>query len=277
MIIRRDFQQGTPEWYEAKRGVPSASGFSRIITSVGKRCVLPRWHQGPCMEAIRVKCGGAVFEVVRGKTKEKVCALNNGHRDQCMSKLPAGDVRCPKTIPQLSEGASGYIAELIADTVSQNPTYFTGQGHPIRRPFSNEHTENGMQLEHESRLAFEMDSGLKTEQVGLCLSDDGRFAFSPDALILGHPAGLELKCPALHTQADYLLAGTLPSEYRQQVHGALAISGFTHYFFYSYSPPLDPLLIKVEPDEYTVALKAAMEQFWNRYMAAKTKLLGAAS
>lgn len=276
MIIRRDFQQGTPEWYEAKRGVPSASGFSRIITSVGKRCVLPQGHGSVCCTDVGVQCRLPITVLARKKMIEKPCVLPSGHASPCYAKMPTGSERCPHMIPQLSDGASGYIAELIADTVSQNPNYFTTQGHPIRRPFSNEHTENGMQLEHESRLAFEMDSGLKTEQVGLCLSDDGRFAFSPDALIIGHPAGLELKCPALHTQADYLMKGTLPSEYRQQVHGALAISGFTHYWFYSYSPPLDPLLLRIEPDEYTEALKAALEQFHGRYMEAKRKLLGAA-
>lgn len=212
MIIRRDFQQMTPEHWEAKCGIPSASNFSRIITSKGK----------------------------------------------------------------LSAQADKYISELLAESVSQTPNYFTTQGHPIRRPFSNEHTENGMQLEHEARLAFEMDSGMKVEQVGWCLSDDGRFGFSPDGLIVGHPAGLELKCPALHTQFQYLMKGTLPTEYKAQVHGALAISGFERYYFYSYAVGAEPLLLIVEPDEYTAAMKAALEQFHGRYMEAKRKLLGAA-
>jgi hypothetical protein len=212
MIVRRDFAQGSDLWWEAKKGKPSASNLSRVITSRGK----------------------------------------------------------------LSAQADGYIAELIAEEVSHNPKYFTTQGHPIRRPFSNEHTENGQQLEHEARLAFEMDTGLKVEQVGLCLSDDERCCFSPDGLVIGRPEGLELKCPALHTQAQYLMKGTLPRVYVQQVHAALAISGYERWHWYAYSPPLDPLWIVVDPDEYTAKLKAALLEFLEKLAAAKVKLLGAA-
>lgn len=276
MIIRRDFQQMSPEHWEAKRGIPSASQASRIITSVGKRCVLPVGHGGKCVNEVEHHCSRTVVYMVRKKAKEMTCILPVGHDCLCFGKMPSGDIRCPKMLPQLSEAADAYIAELIAEEVMQLPNYFTSQGHPIRRPFSNEFTENGMELEHEARLAFEMDSGMKTEQVGWCLADDGRFGFSPDALVIGHPCGVELKCPALHTQAGYLLKGTLPNEYKGQVHFCLAVSGFEYYWFYSYSPPLDPLLLKVYPDAYTEALKAALEQFWCRYQEAKKRLLGAA-
>ena len=32
-----ELEQGTPEWHAARRGIPTASGFSKIITSHGKR------------------------------------------------------------------------------------------------------------------------------------------------------------------------------------------------------------------------------------------------
>lgn len=277
MIIRRDFQQMTPEHWEAKKGIPSASNAGRIITSVGKRCVLPSGHTGQCVREVDTPCSRTVVYMIRKKTKEMTCILPRDHDGDCFGKLPASDARCAKTIPQLSEAADAYIAELIAETVTQLPNYFTTQGHPIRRPFSNEHTENGIDLEAEARAAFAMDSGEQVEQVGWCVDEQGRWGFSPDGLIVGKQAGLELKCPALHTQAQYLLAKTLPREYKPQVHFALAVSGYDFWWFYSYSPPLDPLMLKVYPDEYTEAMKSALEQFHGRYMEARAKLLGGAA
>ncbi|SOB60611.1 Exonuclease [Pseudodesulfovibrio profundus] len=37
MIAVTDFEQGTPEWFAARAGVPSASCFDKIVTSKGKR------------------------------------------------------------------------------------------------------------------------------------------------------------------------------------------------------------------------------------------------
>lgn len=36
MIVYRDIIQGTPEWYAIRAGVPTASGFDKIVTSTGK-------------------------------------------------------------------------------------------------------------------------------------------------------------------------------------------------------------------------------------------------
>ena len=84
---------------------------------------------------------------------------------------------------------------------------------------------------------------------------------------------LELKCPQLKTQAGYVLAGEeLPSEYRPQVHGHLIVTGRPFVDFLSYSPPLPPLLIRVERSEYTDKLAAELERFHEKYEAARKKL-----
>jgi hypothetical protein len=36
-VIVHDLQQGTPEWFAARLGIPTASSFSRLITSTGAR------------------------------------------------------------------------------------------------------------------------------------------------------------------------------------------------------------------------------------------------
>lgn len=37
MIIETAFEQGTPEWFAARAGIPSASNFSKIVTSTGAK------------------------------------------------------------------------------------------------------------------------------------------------------------------------------------------------------------------------------------------------
>jgi hypothetical protein len=37
MIVYEDLEQGTPEWCEVRRGIPTASNFDKILTPTGKR------------------------------------------------------------------------------------------------------------------------------------------------------------------------------------------------------------------------------------------------
>lgn len=195
--------QGSDAWWEAKRGVPSASNFDRIITSTGKP----------------------------------------------------------------SKGMDGYIAELIADIAFMGPNYFTTQGRPVTRAMT-----AGTDCEPEARRFYEMENDCRVQQVGFVTTDDGSYGCSPDGLI-GEVGGLELKCPELKTQAAYLLKGTLPREYKAQVHGALVITGREWWDFMSYAVGLQPLVIRIVPDDYTQQLRDALEVFSKRFAAAKEKLL----
>jgi hypothetical protein len=198
-VILHQCDQGTGEWWELRRGLATASGFSRIVTSKGK----------------------------------------------------------------LSKQADGYIAELIADIASLNPNFFTSQGTQAMR--------NGQAAEPEARRWYEMEKNVDVRQVGFCTTDCGRFGCSPDGLV-GDDGGLELKCPMLKTHSLWLIKGVIPTEYRAQVHGSLIVTGRKYWDFLSYSPGLEPLLVRVEPDEFTATLKQALEDFWVRFTEAVEKL-----
>ncbi len=115
-------------------------------------------------------------------------------------------------------------------------------------------------------------------QVGGILHDNGLFWCSPDGLIVsdsGVMTGtLELKNPTLHTQAKYVLAGELPPEYRAQTSGHMIVSGLPACTFLSYAPGLPPLLVDVVPDEFTVRLKEALDEFADLYDKVLKRLLG---
>ncbi len=199
--------QLSPEWWEARKGVPTASCFSRIITAGGK----------------------------------------------------------------LSAQADDYIAELIGERVCLTPNYFTTQGKPVTRDM-----QHGTDTEPEARRFYEMERGVDVRRVGFIMTDDCRFGCSPDGLV--DPDGaLELKCVMLKTQVKYLLEGTLPSEYRAQVHGQLIVTGRKWVDFLSYAPGLEPFIIRVEPDAFTRELKVGLEMFWDRYVATWKRIEGGRS
>lgn len=194
--------QYSPEWWEVRRGIPTASQFDKILTPTGKA----------------------------------------------------------------SAQADDYAAELIGDICCLNPNFLTER--PMTRAMA-----NGRDMEPEARRWFEMEKECRVQQVGFCVSDDGRFGCSPDGLV-GEDSVLELKCPMAKTQVKYLLDGGLPAEYRPQCHGHLLVTGRPVVWFCSYAPGLPGLIVKVVPDEYTVKLAAALAVFSEKFQAAKAKIGG---
>lgn len=159
-----------------------------------------------------------------------------------------------------SESAHKYVCSLIADRLS--PLY--GQ----TDEYVSAAMRNGTIMEPEARRYYEFEREMKVEQVGFCVTDDGRFGVSPDSLVNKREGTLELKNPDAKTHVEWLLAGVIPPKHKPQVHGALIVTGCEWADFMSYSPGLPPLLVRVEPDEYTVLLRQALEVFWTRYQQA---------
>lgn len=195
--------QGSDIWWTVRKGIPTASGFSRIVTSKGKP----------------------------------------------------------------SKSMDKYIAELIADESMQCPTYFTTRGRPVTKAMT-----NGTDCEPEARRFYEMARECTVTEVGFCLHDSGLFGCSPDGLV-GEDGGLELKCPEAKTQAEYLLKNRMPPEYVAQVHGSLIVTGRKWWDFLSYAHGLEPLLIRVEPNEFTEQLRSSLDVFLEKLADAKKKLI----
>lgn len=222
-------EQVSPEWWDAKRGLPTASDFDRICTPVGKKCALQEGHEEP-------------------------------HRVAEEGDKPKSKGRCQHTIMQLSEGADGYICELAASIIDQRPNYFTARGRPVSQAM-----QDGIDNEPAARKWYELKYNVDCHRVGLCLSDDERIGCSPDSLMPDAKRGLEIKCPELKTQLKYLLDGGLPNEYRMQVHGSLIVTGYESWDFFSYCPPAPPLLVRVVPDATTDQLRAVIADFLTQY------------
>jgi hypothetical protein len=165
----------------------------------------------------------------------------------------------------LSVGAKTYAAEKIAEGLGWTKAEFAGSPD----------IERGHQLESMARsfLAFEL--GKDVEEVGICISDCGRYAASPDGMI-GGTVPIEVKCPDLHTQVRRMLdGGGLPAEYKAQVHGQMIVTGAPYSWFCSYvvDTRVPNILIKVERDEYTTKLEESIKDFCDRLEILKGEAL----
>ena len=171
---------------------------------------------------------------------------------------------------RVSKSSVSYMRKLARECVCEDPMEFQG----------NKHTDWGNDNEADARELFEKTMGLEVHEVGFCSPDNGApYGFSPDGLIKDadgeYYEGLEIKAPGVDKHVEYLLNGELPNEYKMQVHGSLAISGFNHWHFMSYFPNLTPLIIKIERDEFTDKLASALDDFVVDYAKERERVIEA--
>jgi hypothetical protein len=163
---------------------------------------------------------------------------------------------------KLSTQSEKYLNELLAERA--------GYGDNGTEP--TEWMLRGIELELEARALFELETGINAYTVGGVTNMEQTAWCSPDALLgyesttcdVAVPAGLEIKCPKASTHFAYLRDGGMPSFYAPQIHMSMAISGIPKWYFMSYFPGLDPLIILVERNEHTEKVKAALDDFCKR-------------
>lgn len=120
---------------------------------------------------------------------------------------------------------------------------------------------------------FEFTTGLAVKRVGLCLSDDGRSACSPDGLI-GEDGGLEVKSPQPEKALRTILAGKIPAEHVIQVQFSLYVTQRAWWKYLLFSRQFAPMIIHAEP-EPTIqsAIKEAVSAFGERFDPIMKKLI----
>ncbi len=168
---------------------------------------------------------------------------------------------------ELSKSAQGYMVELISQCFCPGWSDFLG----------NKWTDRGTEMEPEAREAFIQHTGLNVVQVGFCTRDDTVAGCSPDGLIVdadgNYIAGIEIKSPSPKVHIGYILDGKLPNDYKQQVHGSMAVTGLNEWHFWSYYPGIQPFHIVVQRDEYTEKVSASLDSFLIDYAALRAKLI----
>lgn len=152
-----------------------------------------------------------------------------------------------------SVSAQDYMCRLIGERVL---------GRSLEEDISNlKWVRHGIDYEDEAVAEFEAISGEQTAKIGFVTAQDGRWGCSPDRVIPGKNAALEIKCPAPWTHIEYLLYGP-GKDYKQQVQGQMLVGGYDRVYFFSYFPGMPPASIVTERDEsFLVKLRAALIAF----------------
>jgi putative phage-type endonuclease len=171
---------------------------------------------------------------------------------------------------KLSAGARKLMIKLTRECIIDDP--------------NKEKTTPAMQWGHDyepiARAMFEKETGYAVETVGMLQSSlSPCLACSPDGLFMVGDVihGLEIKCPGVDTHCEYVIDGQLPARYRPQVHFSMAITGIRTWYFMSFFPGLQPLILPVEWDEYTDKMRDAALAFAKEYEVEMPKILEAIS
>ena len=126
---------------------------------------------------------------------------------------------------------------------------------------------DGVEREPDARTLFEAITG---KEVALCGSFDHpeivNTSASPDGLIRGEDAVLEIKCPTHITHAKNLLSEKMPRNYEYQVQWQIACTESEYAYFASYHPDFPPELrlkwVKVLRDNMMILdIEDAVRQF----------------
>jgi putative phage-type endonuclease len=140
-------------------------------------------------------------------------------------------------------------------------------GKPASSVVMNQAMRDGVESEPDARKLFEAITGKEVAEVG---SFDHptivNTSASPDGLIRGENAVLELKCPTHATHAKNLMSETMPKNYIYQVMWQIACTESDYAYFASYHPDYPPELrlkwVKVEKDDSVIkSLEEAVRQF----------------
>jgi len=131
----------------------------------------------------------------------------------------------------------------------------------------NQAMHDGIEREPEARQLFEAVTG---KEVALCGSFDHpsivNTSASPDGLLRGENAILEIKCPTAVTHVKNVMADGMDRRYLYQVAWQMACTESTHGYFASYHPDFPPELrlkwVRVERDDDLILdISKAVRQF----------------
>lgn len=194
MIIHEEMDQCSPEWFEARNGIVTASQFSRILSE-------------------------------KKKTKYDLQSdLSGVKEDSELNKMKFSELQelatkneiilSEWTISDCTDIAAQLAAEILANT---DPDPWEG----------NSHMEHGKDAEDEAIRLYEAETGAKCKKVGFITNDEKTAGCSPDRLV-GDDGLAEVKSPKAKNMikyyTEYLETGKCPADFYLQIQGQLKFS-----------------------------------------------------
>jgi hypothetical protein len=175
---------------------------------------------------------------------------------------------------QLSESRRAYQCRLVAERI------LNWQAESLDKIG---HIADGKAHEPLAVAQLEELHEITTRRVGFVTTDDGRFGASPDRVAdvaadlsrVGQT--IEVKCPTIPKQFEYLLLGS-DDAYKAQVQGQLYVCEADKALFYSFNPRTPAFeLEQGRDDAFLAKMKDCLEQFSDELeeMTERARKLGA--
>ena len=223
----RDVIQRSPEWYELRCGLVTASTVGRLITAAAPGAdayICDECAAGPGEPCVSLR-NGAPIKTIHG------------------ARFATAAARAPYEPPVLkvadNETSRGLIHTLAAERIAGR-----GEDTPMTSDMW-----RGVDSEPYAREAYEKHAGVNVVEIGFQIREfDGvRLGYSPDGLV-NDDGCIEIKAPRAKSHVATAIAGEIPAQYMPQVQAALFVSGRAWCDFVSFSGGLHLYPVRVYPD-----------------------------
>lgn len=237
-----DIEQRSDEWYEARRGMVTASVVGQLLTyeppsSLEVEC--PECCMGP----------GLMCVSLARRKHELPTTLKKSHA----GRVSAAATKPPVLVAANNETSRAVTAALVAERV-------TGWTDPTCTNFD---MQRGIEHEPIARAKYAEVNKVSVTEVGLMIleRDGWRLGCSPDGLV-GDDGLLEIKCPRAKTHLSTVVANKVPAHYMAQCQAALLVSGRQWIDFVSFCSGMPLWTKRVLPDEeWHAAIAEAVAAF----------------
>lgn len=211
--------QGSAAWYQARAGLITASCYADAISTVGG---LDERQQ-------------KYVDVVLGGMSEKEAIAFAGYKAAPSSDAVRRALR-GELIAEPSDTAKRYAADLAFERIN---------GGPFQEPAKAWVLERGHEMESLARMHYEARTQAFVTESGLCVDDDGVFAYSSDGLV-DDDGLIEIKAPIDSIKIMAMWRTGDVSEYIHQIQGGMWLTGRKYCDFIMYAP----MLVNVGKDLY---------------------------
>lgn len=239
LTIHPEYDQRSDAWYEARRGLVTASTVGQLLTT--RRLTAVDYMCPACSSPAGDPCIGARGGPIKTMHTERTAK--------------AKSTSSPLIIePASNDTSRGLTKRLVAERI-------TGQVHD--NTFMTDDMWRGVEHEPYARDRYAEVNGVTVDQVGFMVREvDGiRWGCSPDGLI-NTDGMLEVKCPRPATHIDTIIADTVPIEHMPQLQCALLTSGRQWIDYVSFVAGLPLYTKRVFPDvRWTRPIFDAIRQF----------------
>lgn len=250
-----DMPQRSPEWYDIRKGVLTASCFGAWLTDKKEvRATVADMKQ--------------VLDLA-GKEYKK-----SATRPELIELCQSAGLYLPADYSQGTKSARLTAASKLLNEIDGNlapPEFEVDPEGPPPRNIAAWRIWFGIRNEEAAVASFEKATGRKVKSAGFCRSKLGHFGCSPDGLIPDYGEGFEGKCPP-EKHYKYLLDDMLPDDYRDQVHGSMAVTGAKVWWFQSWLPGRPALRIPVMRSDYTERMLEGLVDFSDYFDELKDQL-----